>query len=312
MGHSWIGAVVAASSLCGFLATTALAHPGSGIVVNANGEVFFVHTGKGVYRIDEQGKLTNIHKDTGGHWMALDTEGRFSAAADNRLFKRITPGGVKLILLYASGGAPLVVNSDGNLYYGSGFPGGDDMAPGGYTLTRMSPDGKQALFAPALKTTLEKLDEAVSGLAAGRDGTLFVACPNAILKVKMDGTVTTLVHPVVVKDCELVPKESTSRFFHSPYVRGLDVTEEGSVYAAVTGCHCVVKVTPEGTVETVLKAEEPWAPTGVAVRGNEVFVLEYTNPDERKVWLPRVRKLGPDGKVAILAAVAPGDNNRER
>jgi hypothetical protein len=241
MGRSWMGVVLAASTLCAMFATGAVAHPASGIVVNAKGEVFFVHTGRGACKIDLQGKLTYIHEDTGGHWMALDPEGSFSAAADNRLFERITPSDVKPTLLYASGGAPLVVNRDGNLYYGSGFPGGDDTTPGGHTVTRMSPDGKRTLFAPDLKTTLERLDEAVTGLAAGRDGTLFVACPSAILKVKTDGTVTTLVHPVVVKDCEFASKEPRSRFFHGPYLRGLDVTEDGTVYVAVTGCRCVVE-----------------------------------------------------------------------
>jgi hypothetical protein len=311
MGRSWIGAVLAVASLCGWFAAGAFAHPASGIVVNAKGEVFFVHTGQGACKIEAQGKLTYLHKDTGGHFLALDTPGTFSSAAGNRLFQRITPAGVKPTLLFASGGAPLVVNRDGNLYYGSGFPGGDDTTPGGHTLTRMSPDGKKTLFAPDLKTTLEKLGEAVTGLAAGRDGTLFVACPNAILKVKTDGTVTTLVHPVVVKDCDFEAKEPTSRFYHGPYLRGLDVTEGGTVYAAVTGCRCVVKVTPDGKVETVLKAEQPWAPTGIAVRGGDVFVLEYTNTDKAKGWAPRVRKLGPDGKVTILATVAPDKNKRE-
>jgi hypothetical protein len=73
----------------------------------------------------------------------------------------------------------------------------------------------------------------------------------------------------------------------------------------------VVKITPEGRVETVLKAEQPWAPTGVAVRGKDVFVLEYTNIDKPKGWVPRVRKVGPDGKVAILATVAHDENKRE-
>jgi DNA-binding beta-propeller fold protein YncE len=312
MSRSWISAVLAVSTLSGLFATGASAHPASGIVVNAKGEVFFVHSGRGACKIDLQGRLTYIHKDTGGHWMALDTEGSFSAAAGNRLFERITPSGVKPTLLFASGGAPLVVNRDGNLYYGSGFPGGDDTTPGGHTVTRMSPDGKKTLFSPELKTTLEKLGEAVTGLAAGRDGTLFVACPNAILKVKMDGTVTTLVHPVVVKGCDFVAEEPRSRFFHGPYLRGLDVTEEGTVYAAVTGCRCVVKITPEGNVETVLKAEQPWAPTGVAVRDKDVFVLEYTNTDKPKGWAPRVRKLGPDGNVSILATVTPDEERPSR
>jgi hypothetical protein len=307
-----ISIVLAVSSLCGWFAAGAFAHPASGIVVNAKGEVFFVHTGKGACKIEAQGGLSYVNKDTGGHFLVLDTEGKFASAADNRLFQRITPSGVKPTLLYASGGAPLVVNRDGNLYYGSGFPGGDDTTPGGFTLTRMSPDGKKTLFAPALKTTLEKLDEAVTGLAAGRDGTLFVACPNAILKVKMDGTVTTLVHPVVVKDCDFASNEPRSRFFHGPYLRGLDVTEEGTVYAAVTGCRCVVKITPGGKVEAVLKSEQPWAPTGVTVRGQDVFVLEYSNIDEHKGWSPRVRKLASDGRVTILATVTPDEKTPGR
>ncbi len=320
MGRSWIGAVLAVSSLCGLFPGGAFAHPASGIVVNAKGEVFFVHTGAGVCKIDAEGKLTYVHKvNGGGHFLALDAEGKFSTQFP-KLFEKITPEGVKPALLYASGGAPLVVNQDGNLYYGSGYPGGDDTAPAGLTLTRMSPDGKKTLFAPELKGTLAKLKEAVTGLATGPDGSLFVACPNAILKVKTDGTVTTFVHPVEVKDCDDVfAKEqgvkegaSESPFFHAPYLRGVDVTEEGTVYAAVTGCRCVVKVSKEGTAETVLKAGKPWTPTGIAVRGKDVFVLEYTHdPDKPNDWAPRVRKLGPDGKVAVLADLTQDKNKRE-
>src|SRR5258706_7716693 len=175
-----IATVLSVLSLFMVFAAGSFAHPASGIVVSANGEVFFVHTGQGLCKIEAQGRLTYLHKDTGGHWVALDTEGKFAAAADNRLFKRVALSGAKSILLFASGGAPLVVNRDGNLYYGSGFPGGDDTTPGGHTVTRMSPGGKKTLFAPELKATLEKLGEAVTGLAAGPDGILFVACPSAI------------------------------------------------------------------------------------------------------------------------------------
>jgi hypothetical protein len=306
MCRSTISAVLAVSSLCGWFADRAIAHPASGIVVNAKGEVFFIYTGRGVCKIDAKGKLTYIYRVSGGgHFMASDPQGTFSTQFP-QLFKKLPLEGAKPTLLYASGGAPLVVNQDGNLYYGSGFPDGDDKAPGGYTLTRLSPHGKRTLFAPGLKKTLAKLNEAITGLAAGRDGTLFVACPNAILKVKPDGKVTTFVHPVGVKDrADDLAKDSRTRFYHSPYLRGLAVTKEGTVYAAVTGCRCVVKITGAGKAETVLKAEKPWTPTGVAVREKEVFVLEYSNPEKPKGWLPRVRKLGPDGKVTNLATVTP-------
>ncbi len=311
MGRSWIGAVLAASFLCGLFTSRAFAHPASGIVVNTKGEVFFIDTGRGVCKIDAEGKLTYIHKVSGGgHFLALDPEGRFSTQLPG-LFVKLTREGIHPTLLYASGGAPLVVNRDGNLYYGSGFPDGDDMAPGFHTVTRLTRDGKRTLFAPQLKTKLAELNEGVMGLATGPDGALFVACPNAILKVKMDGTVTTFVHPVVVNDCgDDLAKDSHSRAFHSPYVRGLDVAEDGTVYAAVTGCRCVVKITADGKGETVLKAEKPWAPTGVAVRSKDVFVLEYTNPDKQSDWAPRVRKLGPDGKVTILASLTHDENKQ--
>src|SRR5215207_2948574 len=153
MGRSCLGAVLAVSSLCGLFAGGAFAHPASGIVVNAKGEVFFVHTGVGVGKIDADGKLTYIHRVSGGgHFLALDATGGF-ATQFPRLFERVTPEGVKPAVLYASGGAPFVVNRDGNLYYGSGFPDGDDLAPGGLTLTRLGPDKKRTLFAPGLKDT---------------------------------------------------------------------------------------------------------------------------------------------------------------
>src|SRR5262249_12852769 len=293
-------------------ATGVAGHPGSGIVVNATGEVFFVHTGKGVGKIDAKGKLTYIHKVSGGgHFLALDAKGRY-ATQFPRLFERITPEGVKPALLYASGGAPLVVNQDGNLYCGSGFPEGDDMAPGGLTLTRLSPDAKRTLFAPDLKKTLAQLKEAVTGLAVGPDGSLFVACPNAILKVRTDGTVTTFVHPVEVKDGDdAFGKHPDSPFFHAPYLRGLDVAEGEQVYAAVTGRRCVVRVSKQGKVETVLTAEKPWTPTGVAVHGKDVYVLEYTHDGKPENWAPRVRRLGPDGKVAILADLSHDAKKRE-
>jgi len=273
--------------------------------VNARGEVFFVHTGVGVGKIDAEGKLTYIHKVSGGgHFLTHDAEGRFSRQFP-RLFERVTVEGVKPALLYASGGAPLVVNTDGHLYYGSGFPNGEDMAPGGLTLTRLSPDGKRSLFAPHLKNTLAQLKEAITGLAASQDGSLFVACPSAILMVKTNGATTTLVHPVEVKDGDdAFGDEPYSPFFHPPYLRGLDVTEEETIYAAATGRRCVVRVSKEGRVETVLRAEAPWSPTGVAVRNKDVFVLEYANTDKSNGWAPRVRKLSADGGVAILADLA--------
>ncbi len=187
----------------------ARAHPASGIIVDPQGRVIFIHSRHGVCQIETNGQLSYIHQSTGGHWMCLDAEGVFSRTQP-KVFKRITPAGAKPAIIFADGGAPIAVNRDGNLYYGCN----DDMLPGGLTVMRLSPDGTQTLFSPPLKAALAKIDEGVTGLDAGPDGTLYVASASAVFKVAMDGTVATLASPVVVKDCsdQAAPEQ------HQPYL----------------------------------------------------------------------------------------------
>src|SRR5262245_48140762 len=130
----------AALICCALFAAPALAHPGSGIVVDPQGQVFFQDSlGRAIWRIDAQGKLTKYSEKLVGHWMALDSTGSFSRA-ELKLVERITPVGMKPALLVADGGAPIVVNRDGNLYYGLHLLDGDRVAPG---ITRISSDGKR-------------------------------------------------------------------------------------------------------------------------------------------------------------------------
>jgi hypothetical protein len=264
--------------------------------VDEQGQVFFQDSvGRAIWKIEAQGQLTRYSNKLGGHWMTLDPLGSF-ARADIRLVERITPAGAKPTLLVADGGAPVAVARDGNLYYALRLLDGGGVAAG---ITRISPDGKRARFAPDLDKAVEQ--QGITGLATGLDESIYIACPSAILKVKMDGTFTTLVSPVVVKDCD----EDLADGNPSPYLRGLAVDARGTVYAAACGCHCLIKVATNGKVETLLKAERPWAPTGVAVSGEDVYVLEYTNANagQSKGWQPRVRRLGRDGKVKTLATI---------
>jgi hypothetical protein len=71
-----------------------------------------------------------------------------------------------------------------------------------------------------------------------------------------------------------------------------------------------VKITPDGKVEVAMKTEAPWSPTGVALYGENIYTLEYTDGNNREEWLPRVRKLGRDGKVTTLATVSKKDRER--
>ncbi|HTE90271.1 MAG TPA: hypothetical protein VK639_15025, partial [Terriglobales bacterium] len=71
-------------------ADLALAHPGSGIAVDRNGNVFFTQTnGKGTWRVSTNGELTLL-SDVRYHWLDIDLEGRFSLS-NLQDFQRITP-----------------------------------------------------------------------------------------------------------------------------------------------------------------------------------------------------------------------------
>ena len=186
----------------------------------------------------------------------------------------------------------------------------DDMHPGAKTLVRETPGKQQTLFSPTLENILNELNDGITGLAAAPDSSLYVACWNSLLKVTMDGRVTTLVHPVVVSDCDEDPADHREANRGIPLLRGIDVDSGGTVYAAATSCHCLLKITSDGKIKTILKAERPWSPTGVAVRNGNIYVLEYTNANgpATEGWLPRVRKIGKDGRVTIIADLSSKRN----
>ena len=77
MRLGWKLLFVAIDVFC--LGSTAVAHPSSGIAVTESGEVLFVHSTRGVAKVDSAGKLTYVHtrKRDGvrasGKWMGRET-----------------------------------------------------------------------------------------------------------------------------------------------------------------------------------------------------------------------------------------------
>src|SRR5256714_15496742 len=61
------------------LSTSVTAHPGSGIAVDRLGQVYFLDTGSGLWKIDGHGKLARI-SETRFHWLAPDADDRFAHA----------------------------------------------------------------------------------------------------------------------------------------------------------------------------------------------------------------------------------------
>jgi len=279
---------------------TASAHPGSGIVVDERGNVFFQDSvARTIWRINPDGKVSAHHDKLGGHWMTLDGKDRF-ARAETKLVERIPSREGSPALIVADGGAPIVLNAMGDLYYGLNVSPDGKVAVG---MTRISANGTQSEFAPSFAKEIEKLG--ITGLASGLDGTVYAACLTAVFKLSTNGMFTRLASLVQPPECDSDAA--------TPFLRGLDIDANGTVYAAACGCRCVVKISPNGKVETVLKAERPWSPTGVAVQNGELYVLEYTNANGAATegWLPRVRKLAPGGRVTTLANISEAQQRQQ-
>jgi hypothetical protein len=107
---------------------------------------------------------------------------------------------------------------------------------------------------------------------------------------------------VRVPGCTAIPGIETEI---QPALRGLAVAANEAVYVAASGCGALLEITPKGEVKTVLRTESPWSPTAVAISAGGIFVLEYlhTAEEDRRAWLPRVRKISTDGSTKIVAAI---------
>jgi hypothetical protein len=281
-----------------FIGTEVLAHPGSGILVDRQGNVYFIDTGSGIWKIDRAGKLTRL-PGPAYHWMAIDIDGRLAditlpyfAAGD----ATVTRVGSNPTLLVSSD-FPLAVGPDGSLYYP--WVQSDNQVQ----IFRLSPSGSTTVF----KTLPPARSESGeirwrNGITVSTDGSVYFSEDRAIRRISPQGELTTIISNLSVPDCASVVGVEPEL---GPYCRGLDVDSVGTVYVAATGCRSVIKITPNKKATVVLRASSPWSPTAVAVFGSAIYVLEYihTEGDNRRDWLPRVRKVSSDGTVVTLAVI---------
>lgn len=289
--HQLLGALLLVASI----ATIASAHPGSGIVVDRRGYVYFIDTGRGVWMIDPLGNLTR-HEGPAFHWMAIDESGRPPGARLPYIPSgEITAVGINPTLLVSSD-VPLVVGRDGALYYPE-F-GRDDRL----RIVRFTHSGARSVRATLPSKAQRGVRRWVNGLAVGSDGSLYYTEDKAVRRIDARGVVSTLAESIAVANCARIPGTEPEI---EPYLRGLAVAPDGTVFVAAAGCGAVLKITPRGKITTVLRTTSPWSPTAVAVSPSGLYVLEYlhTASENRREWLPRVRKLLTNGNVVTVATV---------
>lgn len=274
-----------------------LAHPGSGIVVDRRGNVYFVDTGSGIWKIDRKGALTRL-SGPAYHWMAIDSDARlknvtlpYFASGD----ATVTRVGTDPSLLLSSD-FPVSVGRDGVLYY-PWLSAGKSVQ-----LHKLAPSGATAVFKTLPANSEDGPLRWLNGLATGPDGSLYYTEKRAVRRITPQGNLITIAENVTLPGCETIPGVEADL---GPYFRGLDVDTLGTVYVAASGCGAVVKFTADGGMSIILRSSSPWSPTGVAVFGGDLYVLEYlhTASDNRQEWIPRVRRIAPDGHIVTVATI---------
>jgi hypothetical protein len=291
-----ISTVLALAAL--LLAASAAAHPGSGIAVDRQGRIFFVDTGEGVWVIETDGRARR-HDGPPFHWMTIDPASAFGATR----FAHLPSSDMRAVgrdpMVLLSSDFPIAVGTDGALYYPE--PGRDRRLH----MVRLAPSGERRDLAvlPAMSDggSLQWLN----GVAAGPEGSIYYSENTSVRRIDASGEITTVASRIALEACDTLGHLPEG---FAPYLRGLAVAEDGTVFAAANGCRAVVRIVKDGVATPVLRAEAPWSPTAVAVDGADVYVLEYLHTEQedvpdRKVWVPRVRKLAADGTASLVVAI---------
>src|ERR1043165_2157346 len=127
-----------------FLLPTAIcAHPGSGIAVDRRGQIYFMDTGSGLWKIDTEGRASQLSR-VRFHHLALDVNdafanGRLPSSAGTGLDWEILKVGADPTILLSSDW-PITIGHDGSLYYQSG-------SRGHLRIMRSLPSGATSVFA---------------------------------------------------------------------------------------------------------------------------------------------------------------------
>ena len=292
--------VLSVSLVCLSLAGTAQAHPAWGIAVDRQGQVYFSDL-KTIWKIDAQGKLSVFRAGGHTHDLNIDSAGNVYGEHDFSTIWKMTPAGDFSYVQAPTGNPPRGVSiwtdRDGNMYSVEQnnhlkretlllrrTPGGNVSVLAGSSYGQADGKGSQAKF------------RNIVGMAFGPDGSLYLTDGSSVRKVTMDGTVSTLAHNVMVENASGNPAGGSSLF-------GIAVDAQGNVFVADYGNRRVLKIASDNQLTTLLRAEPPWFPTGVACSGNDVFVLEHSFTPAHAPVGTRVRQLSPDGRINVLASV---------
>ena len=285
-GAAW-AVILAAAWLFGNGALEA--HPGVGIVMDRQGNVFYTDLAQ-VWKIASDGSRSIAVKNVHTHELCLDADGNLYGEHLWYEGEKIDKWGHRIWRLGADGKLVDVVparegfrknysfvrDAAGNMYWSEG--------DGPVEIRRRAPDG--------VITTQGKCASCRGGgwMTATPDGTVLFLDQGGLRRMGPDGASS-----LVAKHLEsrsLTQLQVGDRHF----LMGVWTDRAGSAYVAVYGARQVKRIDSEGHVEVVATSPPPWSPTGGLVAPNgDLWLLEYSLNNEA-----RVRRIRKDGSETIF------------
>ena len=292
------------------LMTDVLSHPAWGIVVDANGQIYFSDL-ETIYKIDSQGKLSIFRAGVSGrhvHDLSIDAGGNIygwenvyepQTEKHLRAFWKMSPKGEYTEIVSLTENPPLGTSiwrdSDGNTY--SVEPWNNEKKE--TKIIKRTTDGTTSVFAGGKYGYLDGQKEkaefnVITDMAFGKDNTIYLTNDDKVRKIDRFGMVTTIYRNETTNQKQNNP-EPFSRLY------GLDVDKENNVVAADFANNRLLKISSDGKISTFLKSEKDWSPIGVATFGDEVYVLEVRPYTASIHTGNRVLKISSTGKSTVIA-----------
>lgn len=278
------------------------AHPGVGIVMDSRGNVFYTDL-KQVWRIApnraKSVAVANVHT----HELYVDAEdnlyGEHLWYEGERTDKwghyvwRLSADGKLTQIIPAREGFrddyrdfSFVRDPAGNMYWA-------ERGARPIVIRRRAPDGTTADFGGEAGLS------DVRWMTVTPEGTVYFIDVVDLVRIAPDGKVTRVAHnlkerPWWQRWADTLPYVEHllgSRHF----LMGLWADARGYVYVAAAGAGKVLRVSPEGRVETAAESPLGWTPTGaMAAPNGDLWLLEYAGS-----FAARARRIAPDGKERI-------------
>lgn len=308
--RSFVVIVLTVFAQCLCYAENVQAHEGWGIVVDRQGQIYFsdIPTNT-IWRIDRKGNLGKVLSKH-SHALYLGEDGSIYGSQEHHAAAiggvwRIAPDGSFSNVFIPAPDFPLnlhpfIVDRDNNIYSTNSisFPNQSDKV----MLLKASPDGDITVLAGSTRGHRdaqggEAQFSGIDGMAWAPDGSLYVTDGVYVRRVTTDGIVTTLGKGAL----------TTPSFGED--LMGLAISPSGSVYVADYSQRRVLQLMPDGQTRTIAETGLFWAPTGITIVGEDLYVLEHLRMplvilgDIGIGAYARVRKISSDGTVERIATV---------